>query len=296
MIAGLIYDPILGRLRKKDPAAAQTPPTQAEVLAALKYYDEDTTNPATAPVASGSFSIAQGDGATSTVNYSTVSGGLTNSATGVGSSIGGGQLNTSAGLNSRISGGLSNTISSGGTHATICGGNANGASGVASVVLGGQENDSDGDFSTSRGHYAQANEDGGNATSFDRQHNQSGSAQNQKLTRSIEVTDDTPTDITLPITTADKTFACLIRVSGRQTGGTAGTVGDSFYDEFKILVKDIGGVNSKVGSYTEDTIAEDNSNWVRTIAVTASGVIITFTGEVDQTITVLAEMDRGETA
>jgi hypothetical protein len=124
---GVGFDYILGRLRTDDqgpPGPPGPPPDQANVLAALEYYDEDVVNtPAVLPSAIGSYAVAIGDGALASGSYSAVSGGLNNTASGVGSCIGGGQQNIVSALNSVICGGNINILAT--AQSVICGGQAN---------------------------------------------------------------------------------------------------------------------------------------------------------------------------
>lgn len=80
-----------------------------------------------------------------------------------------------------------------------------------------------------------------------------------------------------------------IKVQAIQTGGTAGTVGDSYVHEIRGAVKNIGGTTSLVASVTDEEIAEDvgAAGWI--VNVTANdgtdALDITVTGETDKNIT-----------
>jgi hypothetical protein len=130
---------MLGRLRTDDqgpPGPPGPPPDQANVLAALEYYDEDVVNtPAVLPSAIGSYAVAIGDGALASGSYSAVSGGLNNTASGIGSCIGGGQQNIVSALNSVICGGNTNICTT--TQSVICGGQTNSITiGVGRTFIG----------------------------------------------------------------------------------------------------------------------------------------------------------------
>jgi len=140
------YDYILGKLRKVDqggPAGPPGPPgpapTQANVLAALEYYDEDIANtPAILPSAAGNFAVAIGDGAVSSGSYSVVTGGLNNTASNTYAVVGGGLGNVASGIASVICGGQTNLVSA--ESSAICGGSSNVCTTPQSVICGGQTN------------------------------------------------------------------------------------------------------------------------------------------------------------
>lgn len=105
----------------------------------------------------GTYSVANGEGATasspySTVgggyqntasgNYSTVSGGRVNSASNFHAFVGGGYQNIASGVNSVAAGGRLSTAS--GPYSSVLGGNSNSATGGLSAVLGGYSNTASG--------------------------------------------------------------------------------------------------------------------------------------------------------
>ena len=81
--------------------------------------------------------------------YATVSGGVSNIASGFGSAISGGQGHTASGTLATVSGGSSNDAT--GTNATVSGGSSNTASGSRSSVSGGTQNTSSGSSGTVSG-------------------------------------------------------------------------------------------------------------------------------------------------
>ena len=81
--------------------------------------------------------------------YATVSGGVSNIASGFGSTISGGQGHTASGTFATVSGGSSNDAT--GTNATVSGGSSNTASGSRSSVSGGTQNTSSGSSGTVSG-------------------------------------------------------------------------------------------------------------------------------------------------
>ena len=116
-------------------------------------------------VASGNYSTVSGgrsntaSGNRSTVSggcnntaseiFSTVSGGANNTASGYYSTVSGGSNNTASGNRSTVSGGYSNTAS--GYYSTVSGGGINTASGSISTVSGGSGNTASGSYSTVSG-------------------------------------------------------------------------------------------------------------------------------------------------
>ncbi len=78
--------------------------------------------------------------------WSTVAGGASNAASEQGSSVGGGELNMAFGPRSRVGGGLSNAAV--GAFSTVGGGDSNTASGSESTVAGGVDNTASGPAST----------------------------------------------------------------------------------------------------------------------------------------------------
>ncbi len=89
---------------------------------------------------------------------STVAGGVNNQATGLNAAIGGGAGNVAAGEGGTVAGGNGNAAS--GWHAFVGGGNLNTASGGASVVVGGYNNTAAGPNSFAAGRRARANHNG----------------------------------------------------------------------------------------------------------------------------------------
>jgi hypothetical protein len=84
------------------------------------------------------------------------------------------------------------------------------------------------------------------------------------------------------------TYAFDVLVIGRQTGGAAGTAGDSFYEETKLAIEMTGGVPTGVAGGTSNTISTSAgaAAWVvaATIDAGTDAMIINVTGEVDKNI------------
>ena len=102
----------------------------------------NTASGVTSTVGGGEQNAASGD-------QSTVGGGDNNDATGGDSTVGGGVVNTASGGFSTVAGGVGNTASGAGS--TVAGGNANTASSSSSTVAGGNSNSASGTESTVAG-------------------------------------------------------------------------------------------------------------------------------------------------
>ena len=116
----------------------------------VSKYDGLAVSSATVYGTAANTHIALGSGCITGTNgqnygYATVSGGGSNTASGVYSTVSGGGSNTASGVYSTVSGGGLNTAS--GEGSTVSGGGSNTASGVYSTVYGGFNNISGGDYS-----------------------------------------------------------------------------------------------------------------------------------------------------
>ncbi len=164
--------------------------------------------------------VAGGESNTAGNQYATVSGGLSNSITGLGSNsaIGGGSDNTilGGGTASFIGGGNDNTVDSAsgavvcggennyttGAYSSICGGRNNSGAGIASIILGGESNTTNADRAIAAGH--QANDRGAiasfafSAGAF----TTSGDAQRREFILRAETANATPTVLTTTNTAA----------------------------------------------------------------------------------------------
>lgn len=92
-----------------------------------------------------------------------------------------------------------------------------------------------------------------------------------------------------PTLTNSETWYYEARVLGTQTGGSAGTVGDSFATRFTGVIKrSSGGTTSMVGSTSQDIDARDTgaANWSAAVTADAANnaLKITCTGELNKTI------------
>lgn len=118
-----------------------------------------------------------------------------------------------------------------------------------------------------------------------------GNAQYSRATLLRQTTDATPTELSLVDTSLERLFVGTnkswtfrIFVIARQTGGIAGTVGDSGGYEIIGVVKNISGTLTLVGTPTVTTIAEDDAAWSVAIGVTGNEITLTVTGAADKTI------------
>ena len=196
-----------------------------------------------------------------------------NVASGLGAGIGSGTSNDSTGIDSWVGGGLDNK-----------------ASGDYSVVPGGQDG-----VAPYRGSRAFS------SRKFSIQ------GDNQELVTELNAstTDATPTTLQLADGTAgitiptDCTANVYIRAVAVQTGGAAGTIGDSFMQNIKLCVKNIAGASSVVAMNAVtlanySTVAGNilyelsacDAAFAGTIAVTvaANKIQVTVTGELNKNI------------
>jgi len=119
-----------------------------------------------------------------------------------------------------------------------------------------------------------------------------GGSQYCRLTVMQTTTDATPTELWMNDLSSSNvaininhTWALKILIVARQTGGTAGTVGDSAGYEISAVVKNIGGTVSYVGTPTVTPIAEDDAAWTVALGTAApANITILATGAVDKTI------------
>lgn len=207
--------------------------------------DWQTSRSAATQVASaGSSTIAGGQTNTASAIASTVGGGSTNIASGVTSTVAGGSTNTASGLNSTVPGGSTNTASA--SNATAGGGISNTASGVSATIAGGNSNTASGTDSwvpggvqaSDRGLFARGAWSAGQfATAGDAQageyvlRRQTTDATSSRLTGNAGVQSSTTT-VNLP---NNGTYLVRYMVLARQTGGAAGTAGDSAGWTFEVL-------------------------------------------------------------
>jgi hypothetical protein len=264
----------------------------------LQQIRDDVTK-----VASGIASVIAGgrNNKASGTYYSTVSGGINNSAVFDSTTVGGGLNNTAAGNAATISGGGSNftdgdysTISGGSgnsshaSYATVCGGSSNDASndyatvcggfqnaagGLYSVVSGGNSNSAGGEYSAIIGGYgAVTNKQGmiANASGF---FATAGDAQAVSFVLRTVTTTNSPTNVFLDGTSGSyrltipsgKILACTVNVSGIKSDGSLGV----HYIK-KVMIKNVGGTTSLVGTVsTVGTDVEDAGASAWDITITA---------------------------
>lgn len=122
-------------------------------------------------------------------------------------------------------------------------------------------------------------------------------AQNSRMVYRVQTTTSTPIYL-IPVKISRLTssgtnavnacFAVTVEMASMQYAGTAGTVGDSCFKKYELLVKNLNGTCSQVGSTTTTAIAYDAaaSGWGLTFAIddTNDELDISFTGETDKSI------------
>lgn len=221
-------------------------------------------------------------------NQNTVSGdsacvvaGGSNTASGVTAFIGAGGSNTASTDYSVVCGGQTNEAKTN-THATVVGGLSNDAtgqysfvgggdtctsSGTHSAVPGGDNNTASGAYSYAHGQEAVANLHGQTAHAAG-SFSAAGDAQSFKFEMRNQTTDATVTSLFLDGSAARATIASgttwriEMTVTARQTGGVAGTVGDSWSYKILCLIENTGGttvvkLNNQTVEYETDDAAFD---------------------------------------
>lgn len=215
----------------------------------------------------------------------------------------GGQYSDSeaSGADSAILGGKDQTVS--GDNSAILGGLNNSVSGDNSTILGGESNFITSDHSIASGHNASASMNYSKVHGF----GQAVSTSALGVINKIEVglvgytTDNVAKIIYIADESTDKVFiesnsVCqfTIRMVAIQTGGTSGTLGDSFSQTIKGCIKNIAGTTSIEGSTLAET-AIKNAAFGGTVAVTADNtndcLQVQVTGENDKYITWAASIE-----
>jgi len=190
------------------------------------------------------------------------------------------------------------------------------ASGVASHAEGyyttasGDRSHAEGYYTTASGNYSHA--EGyrskaylyGQHAKADGRFSSDGDAQLSNLVARIETTDATANvEMFLDgiddraILPANRTWAFTINIAARQTGGTAGTVGDSgIYKIEGGIKRDDAGNTALVGAITKTVIAEDQAAWDVTAEAddTNDALVVKVTGEANKTIHWVAKIDLVE--
>lgn len=198
---------------------------------------------------------------------------------------------------SMILGGSNQDISTGSGYNTIVGNGYNSIinNSYGSIIVGGESCTADGSYTFVRGYRTVAQ--GDNVHAF-------GNSRTNTRNQIIEMvgyansTSATPANVNISVpfsrllytgsTATNAVYAITIMMASIQTAGTAGTVGDSCVKKYDLVVKNLGGTCTQVGSTTTTTIAYDSaaSTWVLTPTVddTNDELDMTFTGEADKTI------------
>lgn len=230
--------------------------------------------------------------------------GGSNSATGTASiTIGDGQTITSCNY-SIIAGGILNTISGGSTYASILGGTGNTINSAAdmSTIINGQGAKIDHKRCTTIGSYAKSHSYG-TVTQANGKITNDGDAQTSRVLYKGQTTDATQTEINIESAQSvnvnfSKTFGFTIKIIARQTAGSAGDVGDSFFYEYKGII--LGDVTTAafVGTPAEALIAKSAgaTNFDTSIDLTGNVLNVYVTGEIDKTINWVATINLYEVA
>jgi hypothetical protein len=107
----------------------------------------------------------------------------------------------------------------------------------------------------------------------------------------VATTDATVTTLATISTTTDTVMLIETRVSGRRTGGSAGTAGDSASYVRTARVKNIAGTVT-IANLQSDYTSEDQGGWNATITVTGTNVLVRVTGAANNNITWQATVIR----
>lgn len=97
-------------------------------------------------------------------------------------------------------------------------------------------------------------------------------------------TDATTTTLATVATTTDTVTLVEVRISGRRTGGIAGTAGDSATYIRTARIKNVSGTAS-ISNLQSDFTSEDQNGWNGTITVTGANILVRVTGAANNNIT-----------
>jgi Pectate lyase superfamily protein len=246
-----------------------------------------------AQIASGANAVI-GGGLRNTASgpTTTVSGGQSNSASATWATVGGGQSNTASGSTASVGGGQSNAASA--NWATVGGGQSNTASGIQSWIPGGLSADTRNAYG--KGAWAS----GTIGAAGDAQAGEQVLRRQGADATAIRLTADNtaPGNANTANLPNNGTYLVRLMAIARQTGGTAGTVGDSAAWEVAALVRRganaastvlVGGGGALVAPAFSDAGA---AAWRLSVAAdtTAGGLAVLGTGEAAKTVNWVARI------
>jgi hypothetical protein len=191
---------------------------------------------------------------------------------------------------SMIGAGIGNQLT--GTHAFIASGLDNTVSANFAVVLGGSTNTSSAVYTVSSGQEAVAAHHGSQAHAAGK-FATDGDAQVETVIWRNQTTDATLTELYLDgaslqfLLDDTCTYAVDILVVGRQTGGIAGTAGDTWFEEIKSAVEMTGGVPTGIAGGAQSTISSSaGASWVVAGGIdnVTDALVINVTGEANKNI------------
>jgi len=255
--------------------------------------------------------VSGGYGNTASNLRATIGGGNSNAASGGAATIAGGDGNTASGTNSAVGGGSSNTASN--TSATVAGGATNAASQGYSTVGGGNNNSANGGTSwIPGGSYGNTRSTLSRGAWGAGRFATSGDAQAGEFVLRRQTTDATASALTADAAAAGASNGVILPNSGtylvralvtaRQTGGAAGTAGDSAGWTVDCLVKRgasaaatsvVGGGGAAIAPAYSDAGA---AGWRLAVAAdTTNGALgLTGTGEASKNINWVARVLSAE--
>jgi hypothetical protein len=107
----------------------------------------------------------------------------------------------------------------------------------------------------------------------------------------VATTDATATTLATVATTTDTTMLLEARVTGRRTGGSAGTAGDAACYVRTARINNIAGTVT-VSNLQSDYTSEQNSSWNATFTVSGTNVLVRVNGAANNNVTWVATLIR----
>jgi hypothetical protein len=215
-------------------------------------------------------------------------------------SIAMGKNTVAAATASTVGGGDDNGINSSGSYGVISGGSSNSVSAQYGTINGGLQNTASADYAIASG-FGAVGEVSRSDTFSSGYFSTPGDAQRIEFTVRGTTTDATPTEIFLDgsseqfIPQDGATYAVSIMVVARQTGGAAGTVGDSIYEETKLAVQRTSGTTAGIpgGSSTSYAASAGVGGWSFSAGIdgTTQAVTFTVTGEASKNISWMCRVE-----
>lgn len=210
------------------------------------------------------------------------------------------QMTGSDATHALLLGGKTNAISGTSNKSTIIGGENNTITGATFALLTGYNSTLSADYTFAHGHSANAYRYGMSAFASGN-FSGAGDAQGSRMVVRNATSNNTTTTLYLDGTSAEMTmpstgtWAFIIKISARQTGGASGTVGDSAVFIKHGGVKIVGGSVSILGTPTETSGSDvAASAWTAALSTSGSNFQIRVTGETNKNIRWVATVELSE--